>query len=294
MSDTDSRITLMQPICRGEELLEEIRETPIGMDALAVWWLGQSGYAFKWNGRVLYVDLYLSEHLTAKYADTDKPHIRMTEAPFRGGDLADAELILASHKHSDHLDPGTLPELFTSSPNARLLLPKSLADYAFSLGLDRGRLIPADAGEEHEWNGIRIRPIPSAHESLDWTEKAGYPYLGFLIHFGPITVYHSGDTIPYEGLGETLRLAQVDLAFLPINGRDERRKALGVPGNMTIEEAVELCEAAKPKVVIPHHYGMFTFNTADVREFERSLKQRLPEQRYKILQCGERWLYSPH
>jgi L-ascorbate metabolism protein UlaG (beta-lactamase superfamily) len=289
----EAELTLLQPVCRGQELVKEIRDTKVGADALAVWWLGQSGYAFKWNGRVLYTDLYLSEHLTAKYADTDKPHIRMTESPLRGSDLEDAELILASHKHSDHLDPGALPGLFASSPNARLLLPKSLIDYAATLGLDRQRLIPADAGDEHEWNGLWIHPIPSAHESLEWTEEGGYPYLGFLIHLGAITVYHSGDTVPYEGLADTLRDARVDLAFLPINGRDERRKALGVPGNMTIDEAVSLCETVQPKVVIPHHYDMFTFNTADVGDFERELEQRLPQQRYRILQCGERWVYNP-
>jgi L-ascorbate metabolism protein UlaG (beta-lactamase superfamily) len=293
MNDKGLSGTLLQPVCRGDDLIREIRETGVGSEALAVWWLGQSGYAFKWNGQVLYIDLYLSEHLTAKYANTDKPHVRMTESPLRGHELTDAALILASHKHSDHLDPGTLPGLFQASSNARLLLPKSLRGHAESLGLERDRLIPSDAGEEHVWNGIRISPLPSAHESLDWTEEGGYPYLGFLLHFGPITVYHSGDTIPYEGLAETLRDAQLDLAFLPINGRDARRKALGVPGNMTLEEAVDLCETAQPRVVIPHHYDMFTFNTADVGEFASLLRQRLPNQGYKILQCGERWVYSP-
>jgi L-ascorbate metabolism protein UlaG (beta-lactamase superfamily) len=283
---------LLRPVCAGDDLIHEIGETQAGPDQLAIWWLGQSGYCFKWNGRVLYIDLYLSEHLTAKYAETDKPHIRMTESPLRGPQIRDAELVLSSHKHSDHLDPGTLPELFQASPSARLLLPKSLIAHAEALGLNRERLIPTDDGERHEFEGITIEPLPSAHEALDWTEEGGYPYLGFLLRFGEFTVYHSGDTVPYEGLEDRLRAARLDLAFLPINGRDERRKALGVPGNMTIEEAVELTTAVRPKVVIPHHYDMFTFNTADVREFEAVLKRRVPEQAYRILRCGERWIYS--
>lgn len=283
---------LLQPVAKGEALLKEIRETHTALDELAVWWLGQSGYAFKWQDRILYVDLYLSEHLTLKYADTDKPHVRMTEAPLRGHQITDAELVLASHKHSDHLDPGTLPDLFAASPNARLMLPRSLVSHACLLGLPPHGLIPTDAHEIHDFKGITIEPIPSAHEEFDWSDETGYPYLGFLIRFGPVTVYHSGDTVPYEGLVDTLRNAAPDLIFLPINGRDERRKALGVPGNMTLDEAVELTAAVRPKVVIPHHYDMFTFNTADVGEFEAKLKARLPDQGYKILQCGERWVYT--
>lgn len=287
-----TEFTLIQPLCKGDNLIQEIQQTVTEPHQLAVWWLGQSGYAFKWQDRILYVDLYLSEHLTAKYVDTDKPHVRMTEAPLRGGQITGAELVLASHKHSDHLDPGTLPDLFAASPDAKLLLPRSLVAHAAQLRIPPHSLIPADAHEIHDFEGITVEPIPSAHEELAWTEEGGYPYLGFLIRFGPITVYHSGDTIPYEGLADTLRNADLDLAFLPINGRDARRKALGVPGNMTIDEAVDLTAAVRSKVVIPHHYDMFTFNTADVAEFEAKLNEQLPGQSYKILRCGERWIYS--
>ncbi len=55
---------LIQPALHGAALLRGIANT--GSHDLAVGWLGQSGYAFKWNGHVTYVDLYLSEHLKRK------------------------------------------------------------------------------------------------------------------------------------------------------------------------------------------------------------------------------------
>jgi L-ascorbate metabolism protein UlaG (beta-lactamase superfamily) len=111
-------------------LLNDITTTRLGEGEVALWWLGQSGYAIKTASVLFYVDLYLSEHLTAKYAATEKPHIRMTEAPLRGNDITKAAWVFASHKHSDHLDPGTLPLLFVASPDAKLVLPAALTDHA--------------------------------------------------------------------------------------------------------------------------------------------------------------------
>ena len=44
-----------------------------------MWWLGQSGFLVKTNAGTVLFDPYLSDSLTDKYADTDKPHVRMTE-----------------------------------------------------------------------------------------------------------------------------------------------------------------------------------------------------------------------
>src|SRR5205823_968368 len=102
-------------------------------------------------------------------------------------------------------------------------------------------------------------------------------------------LYHSGDTILYPGLAERLARARLDVAFLPINGRDARRAALGVAGNMTFDEVERICRIARPRFVVPHHYDMFTFNTADVGDFVRQMVERLPEQSVRTLRCGEKW-----
>ena len=39
--------------------------------------------------------------------------------------------------------------------------------------------------------------------------------------------------------------------------------ARGVPGNLTLEEAVSLGEAVGASLVVAHHYGLFAFNTLD-------------------------------
>src|SRR5215207_1086439 len=117
---------MIQPVQSGAALLADIESTQLQPGQVAVWWLGQSGYAIKTASALIYIDLYLSEHLTTKYANTEKPHIRITASPLQPSDVTNASWMFATHKHSDHLDPGTLPGVFAASPNARLVLPVAL------------------------------------------------------------------------------------------------------------------------------------------------------------------------
>lgn len=281
---------LIRPVQHGQALLQDIATTQPPPGEVCIWWLGQSGYAIKTASTFFYIDLYLSEHLTAKYAHTEKPHIRMMAAPLRGHEITHAPLLFASHKHSDHLDPGTVPDLMQASPQARLILPQSLIDHAVGMGLDADRLIPVRGEETITLDHLTVHVIPSAHPGLDYDPATGYPFLGFVFEADGVVLYHSGDTLAYTGLADRLKKYAPDIVFLPINGTDERRDSLKVPPNMNMQEAIALAQAVDAKLMIPHHYDMFTFNTADVADFRTAAEQvGLP---YQVLHCGEKFCYT--
>jgi L-ascorbate metabolism protein UlaG (beta-lactamase superfamily) len=280
---------LIQPVVAGAELIAEIAGTHPEAGAVAVWWLGQSGFLLKTRRGVLLIDPYLSEHLTAKYAGTGREHVRMTAAPCRGGDLPFVDLVLASHKHSDHLDPGTLPELMAASPRCALAMPEAIEGHAVGLGLPADRLVGLVAGMTIEAAGFRVRALPSAHEGLDTDESGRHLYLGFVVETEGRRFYHSGDSLAYEGLAGWLGGAPFDAMFLPINGRDPAR---GVPGNMSAAEAVGLAAAVRPRWVVPHHYDMFTFNTVPVGDFAGEAGRLPAGTAPRALRCGERWVLS--
>jgi L-ascorbate metabolism protein UlaG (beta-lactamase superfamily) len=282
---------MITPAQKGKALLNDIATTQPQPGEVAIWWLGQSGYAIKTASTEFYIDLYLSEHLTNKYKATEKPHIRMVEAPLRGADLARARWVFATHKHSDHLDPGTLPDLFQAAPEAKLVLPLALVNHAVELGLDRERLIPTQGNETLELDGLTVHSIPSAHPGLDYDDQTGYPFLGFLFEADGVKLYHSGDTIEYDGLVDRLHDFAPDIVFLPINGTDERRKALGVAPNFSESEAVDIAQRVEAKLLIPHHYDMFTFNTADQNRFRQYVTAA--NQPFKQLEVGERFIWEP-
>jgi L-ascorbate metabolism protein UlaG (beta-lactamase superfamily) len=281
---------MIQPFQSGARLLDDIDNVRLDARQVGLWWLGQSGFVIKWREAVLFLDPYLSEHLTEKYAATNRPHVRMTEAPFRGADVRRADLVLITHKHSDHFDPGTVPYVLERVPTALLVLPPALMDYAADMGLEHSRLVPAypDHPLTHvlqDGSRIVVHPIPAAHERLDWSPAHGYPYLGYVLQLGERTLYHSGDCVPYDGLVDWLRPYHLDAALLPINGRNRHH---GILGNFTIEEAGQLAAAAGVEWLVPMHYDMFTFNTVDVAAFACHMAEHHPHQKIRILRCGER------
>lgn len=278
---------MIEPVRSGDRLIEEIEATLPASGQLAVWWLGQSGFVIKSARATILVDPYLSESLTLKYAGTNKPHIRMTRCPVAPGQLKKIDVVLCSHKHSDHLDPGTLPALAAASPGCEFVVPASLSDHASNLGLPVGRSIGIDHGEARDFPslGLHVRGVKAAHEGLDTDERGRHLFLSFVIDLDGSRVFHSGDTMLWPGMAEAIGPG-VDLAFLPINGRDPAR---GVAGNMNADEAVELASRLSPRYVVPHHYDMFTFNTVDPEAFRRASRRLPPAIRPVILRCGERF-----
>ncbi len=283
---------MIEPIKSGQELCDEIALTEVAPGTLAFWWLGQSGFLIKSSQGMLVIDPYLSEHLTTKYAGTDKPHVRMTRAPLCGLDLGNVDLVLCSHKHSDHMDPVTLPELMDAADAAVLALPAALVNHATSLGIDQDRMIGLVAFQPKSIAGFSIHPIPSAHETIDTDPQGQHLYLGFVIQAEGLTLYHSGDCVPHPDLVEWLNCSATsfDVLLLPMNGRDPAR---GVAGNMSASEAVDLANVIRPRYLIPHHYDMFTFNTVPIDHFLTESKRLHHGISPIVLQAGDRWILSP-
>ena len=244
---------------------------PLGGLGLA--WLGQAGFAVRYGDMRLLIDPYLSDHLAKKYRGQQFAHRRMMPPPILPEHVWGLDWVICSHRHSDHMDPEALPVLAHYNPVCRFVVPRAEHDHALRLRLPDERLFAVDAGEELPLvEGLRLKVIPSAHETLEVDERGYHRFLGFLLSTDALVVYHAGDCVPYPGLAEQLKNASVDIAMLPVNGRDAYRRSHGVPGNMTWDEAVSLCREASIPCMIPHHFGMFCFNTLDVGEMRAKLK----------------------
>lgn len=271
--------------CSETSFLNSVKKYKDDMKNFNIWWLGQSGFLIQWQGKHLLMDPYLSESLTKKYAETDKPHTRITKRVVNPLKMDFIDVVTASHGHTDHLDPDTLLPLVKSNENIDLIVPAAEIGIAMERSsLSKDRIKSINAGQLIESNGFKIHAIPSAHEKIKIDNKGNHYYLGYIVEFGPWTIYHSGDTVEYDKMENYLTQWNLDIVFLPINGRKKERR---IPGNMWGKESASLAKRVNARAVIPHHFNMFKFNTESPNDFIAEANNL--GQLFFVLENGEHW-----
>jgi L-ascorbate metabolism protein UlaG (beta-lactamase superfamily) len=276
---------MIRPVLQDDAFLADVQAARQDLAHLHLWWLGQSGFLAQWHGQHVLLDPYLSDSLTLKYAGTARPHERLTERVVAPGRLNFIRAVTSSHNHTDHLDRDTLLPLLEANPKLELIIPEANREFAVNrlelpIELPRG----LDVGRSYTTAGFTFHAVPAAHNEIERDAHGRHKFLGYVVQAGPWTLYHSGDTLRYEGMEDRLRAWRIDVALLPINGNRPER---GVAGNLDGPEAATLARDIGARVVIPCHYEMFAFNTASPDAFVATA-QRIG-QRYRVLKCGERW-----
>lgn len=281
--------SLIRPICSGRELQRQIHECKDlhARGYFDIWWLGQSGFLIQWNGECLLFDPYLSDSLTVKYAATDKPHVRMSELVMDPFLLNEVDIVTSSHNHTDHLDAETLIPILNQNKKLSFIIPEANRSFVSDrIKCDPNFPTGLNDGESITKGSFTFHGVPAAHNSIERDEMGRCRFMGFVVTFGNWSIYHSGDTLWYDTIVDVLLPFHVDVAFLPINGNDPSRK---VAGNLNAAEAALLGKRIHAKLVIPHHYNLFEFNTADPQDF--AIEAEKNNQAFRILQLGEHLRY---
>ncbi len=274
---------MIKPIQKDRALVSDIAAFQADDQSFKLWWLGQSGFLIKWNNKQLLFDPYLSDSLSIKYANTDKPHTRVSELVIKPELLKGIHIVTSSHNHTDHLDADTLQPILANNPAIKFIIPEAnRAFVADRLGCELDFPFGLNDTETYDYIGFEILGIPAAHNTIDRDSHGKLKCMGYIVKFGEFSVYHSGDTLWYEGLEDILRQHKLDVAFLPINGNKPERR---VAGNLSYQEAADLAKACGCSWVIPHHYDLFAFNTEDPVNFSNAC-QKLGVN-YKVLALGE-------
>ncbi len=152
-------------------------------------------------------------------------------------ELPDADLILVTHEHGDHLDSDAIAEIRESG--TEIVLTAVCAER-----LEGG--IVMENGDSRTLRGVTVEAVPAYN--LVHTRDNGDPFHpkgrgnGYVISFGDTRVYVAGDT---ENTPEMKSLQDIDVAFLPMN----------LPYTMTPEMVADAARAFKPRILYPYHYG---------------------------------------
>jgi L-ascorbate metabolism protein UlaG (beta-lactamase superfamily) len=260
-----------------------------------LWWLGQAGFRLRdpARGPTLFIDPFLNP----------RPD-RSWQAPIGTDDLATADLVLATHEHSDHLDkPALKAAAAQAGSRFSLVLPRPLVESALAeIGLPAARVIGAQPEQSIARAGITIHPVPASHgvhvaDAYNFGEQLSngqVRYLGYVVVIGGVRVYHAGDCIPYAGQIERLRALQPHIALLPINGRDFFRESeRNTVGNMDAREAARLAHDAGAQLLIPMHWELFAHNRGFPAALLDYVGSVYPELSVLVLGRGARFTYLP-
>ncbi|RLA38577.1 MAG: hypothetical protein DRR42_28530 [Gammaproteobacteria bacterium] len=257
-------------------LIKKINDTVVKSGSLSIWWLGQEGYVIKSPDLVIYIDPYLSTYAERITLGKPNEHVRMMKSPIGPEEVTNADLVICTHDHADHIDPDGIPIISRASEQTKFIVPECARRTMLDFDISEERILTLKGNDALTISGITIAAVPAKHEQFDKDEIKGYPYLSYIIKIEGLNLLHAGDTIPYTGQVEKFRPHEIDLAFVPINGRDKFRYDLEFEGNFDCKEAVDFARGVAAGLTVPMHYNMFSINTGDVEEFRQiAMKKKL-------------------
>ena len=200
----------------GQQVIEkDVFETDGG--TLELWFVGHGTLMFKYNDMVIHIDPVSSE---GDYST-----------------MPDADIILVTHEHGDHLDPGAIGKILKDDTEI-------ISNKASATHLDDCKVMAN--GDKTDIKGIGIEAVPAYN--IKHERSPGNPFHpkgngnGYVLDIGGKRIYVAGDT---ENIPEMKSLGDIDIAFLPMN----------IPYTMSPEMAADAALMIKPDILYPYHFG---------------------------------------
>lgn len=203
------------------------------------------GIKIKWYGH----DTFTLEKEITIYTD-----------PFKLTKAIQADLILISHNHFDHMSLEDLKKI--STKNTIIVAANECISQISNISLKEK--IGIAPGEEKTINNIKIKAVPAYNidKINPDTEKPFHPKedkkIGFIITIQGTSIYHTGDSDLIPEMADL----KPDILLIPVSGTYV----------MTSKEAANAVEKIKPKIAIPMHYGTIVGSENDAKEFKNLVK----------------------
>jgi L-ascorbate metabolism protein UlaG (beta-lactamase superfamily) len=201
---------------------------------MRITWIGHSTVLIELDGVRLLTDPLLRNRVA---------HLRrVVDVPPGAGSNADAVLI--SHLHYDHLD---LPSLRRLDRSLLLVVPRGARSLVARQGFRR--VVEVEPGNPVEVKGVTVEATHAEHDGNRGPLGTKADAVGFLVH-GTERVYFAGDT---DLFGQMSELAPLDVAILPVAGWGPRLP----PGHMDARRAAQALALLRPRVAVPVHWGTY-------------------------------------
>lgn len=204
----------------------------MALSGLSVTWFGHGTFLLRSpGGRTIVVDPWLDGN---------------PSCPPNLSSIAEADLILVTHGHFDHVHDVAPVAKKTGATVVGIF---ELCQWLSAKGVEKTSGM--NKGGTQEFGGIRVTMVDAKHSS-SYTDDGVITYLGeaagYVITFeNGLVVYFAGDTSLFGDMRLIHELYRPSVAFLPI----------GDLFTMDPTAAAKACQLLGVKTVIPMHYGTF-------------------------------------
>jgi L-ascorbate 6-phosphate lactonase len=258
-----------------ERLATRIKQTQVEPGSLAIFWLGQAGFVYKSpGGMVVYVDPYVTDFVARALPDVMWGFKRITPCPIEL-DEVEADLVVSTHEHQDHLDQDAIPTLL-KNPRTRFVGSPDCRPIYQQRGVPESRYDIIKPGQAVQHGDFSVTGVYADHGE-------GTPHAqGVILTSGALKVWQVGDTAYRPERWQDIFALHVDVIVPPINGAF---------GNLSGVEAAKLAHDAGARVAIPCHFWTFAEHGGNPAEFLDACKEYAPEVKALLMAYGEGFVY---
>ena len=246
----------------------DLQQAAVPAGEVRLYWLGQAGFAFKTHaGKTILLDPYLSDACERLHG------FKRLSLPAIVAEEVEADWVILTHEHTDHLDPDAIPVIARNNPQCRFAGPVDCEPGLVEAGVTPGRRVVLEPSRRHDLHDLVVHTVPADHGDISPSA------LTLLLDFGDVRVLVSGDSSWRPKFLEPLCDLHPDVVLPVING---------VYGNMSHLDAAMMVEQAKPRFAIPCHFWTFAEQGAgDPGGFLNACRQLCPETEALTLKPGE-------
>ena len=246
---------------------QDMAESTVPEGGVRLYWVGQAGFAFLTSaGKRIYLDPYLSDACEHMHG-----FVRLA-LPAISANEVEADWVVSTHEHADHLDPEAIPVIARNNPECRFAGTPSCKEGWDAAGIEGERRVVMTANETYDLGDLVIDTARADHGAH--TPDA----LAMVLDFGGVKVMVTGDTSFRADLLKPLMALNPDVLLPVING---------VFGNMGHLDAVQLVQEVKPRLAIPCHFWTFAEHGAgDPMGFLNACARHCPEVEAKLVRPG--------
>ncbi|MFB6201915.1 MAG: MBL fold metallo-hydrolase [Halorhabdus sp.] len=253
-------------------------------DGVGIWYLGCNGFVLKGAaGTTVFIDPYLGTG--------DPPRtVRMVPVPFEPMDVQEADAVLATHEHVDHVHgPSQAPILAETGatfygPDASVAVADS-EGWTDTWDVADEQLSPVGVGETIDVGEFAIH-VETANDPD--AEQA----VSYVVEHNAGTFFHGGDARPgaFESIGERYDIDLGVLAFGSVGlvpeeiGEEPVRTQWYSDENAVVEAANEL----QLDALLPSHWDMWKGLTADPTALYDHVRSFPYPKRLDIVEIGDR------